>query len=110
MPRAWVKVEEEGVAVVTINVGENLDTISLLTANHSVTFPLSLDPDATVVREWPVKGLPRVVDSEGRIVCRATGGREWDDRDCRPGPDAQAGWLRGRLRALVNRLATPALA
>ncbi len=39
--------------------------------------------DSKVTGEWPVRGLPTtfVVDAQGRLVYRAIGGREWDDRE-----------------------------
>jgi len=81
MQRAWETLEEEGIVLLGVNVGEDEDTIFLFTANYPVEFPLLLDQDSAVIGAWPVRGLPTtfVVDPQGRLVYRAIGGREWDD-------------------------------
>jgi peroxiredoxin len=83
MQRAWEQIEAEGILMIGINVGEDLETVNGFTEEYPVTFPLLLDEDAKVTGEWPVRGMPTtfVVDSGGRIVYRAIGEREWDDPD-----------------------------
>jgi len=83
MQRAWEKLEQEGILMLAVNVGEDDDTIFQFTANYPVEFPLLMDRDSTVIGEWPVRGLPTtfVVDPQGRLVYRAIGGRAWDDED-----------------------------
>jgi peroxiredoxin len=80
MERAWVRLREQGVAMVAINVGEDEETVFRFTADYPVTFPLLLDRDGVVVERWPVRGLPStfVVDPDGRVAYRAIGGRAWD--------------------------------
>lgn len=81
MQRAWEQLKKEGILMLGINVGEDEDTIFQFTANYPVEFPLLMDSDSEIVNQWPVHGLPTtfVLDTEGRIVYRAIGGREWDD-------------------------------
>ena len=81
MQSAWEQLEDEGVMMLGIDVGEDEDTIFQFTADYPVDFPLLLDLDSRVTAEWPVRGLPTtfVVDPQGRIVYRAIGSREWDD-------------------------------
>lgn len=81
MQRAWEQLEDEGILMFGIDVGEDEDTVFQFTANYPVEFPLLLDRDSKIIEQWPVNGLPTtfVVDTEGRIVYRAIGGREWDD-------------------------------
>ena len=83
MERAWKQIESEGILMIGINVAEDLETVNAFTEEYPVTFPLLLDEDAKVSIEWPVRGMPTtfVVDTEGRIVYRAVGEREWDDPD-----------------------------
>ena len=83
MERAWKQIESEGILMIGINVGEDLETVNAFTEEYPVTFPLLLDEDAKTSIEWPVRGMPTtfVVDTEGRIVYRAVGEREWDDPD-----------------------------
>jgi peroxiredoxin len=79
--RAWEQLEENGVGVVAINVGEDPETVREFVRQVPVTFPLPIDKDSRVVQSWPVKGLPTtfVVDSKGRLVYVAAGERQWDD-------------------------------
>ena len=81
MQRAWELLEDKGIIMFGIDVGEDEDTIFQFTANYPVEFPLLMDNDSSVINQWPVRGLPTtfVVDPQGRIIYRAIGGREWDD-------------------------------
>jgi hypothetical protein len=44
-------------------------------------FPILFDRDAKAMAAWSVRGLPAtfLVDRQGRLAFRATGGREFDD-------------------------------
>lgn len=81
MQRAWQQLQRDDIEMIAINVGEDEDTIFEFTASYPVEFPLLLDQESTVIDAWGVKGLPTtyVVDTRGRMVYRAIGGREWDD-------------------------------
>lgn len=81
MNRAWKTLQDAGVVILAINMGEDEDTIFVFTADYPADFPLLLDRDGAVIAEWPVKGLPTtyVVAPDGTIAYRAIGGREWDD-------------------------------
>ena len=81
MQRAWTQLEGEGVRMLGIDVGENEQTVFQFTGSYPVEFPLLLDEASAVIEQWPVRGLPTtfVVDTRGRIVYQAIGGREWDD-------------------------------
>lgn len=81
MQRAWGLLEQDGILMLAVNVGEDEDIIFQFMANYPVEFPLLMDRDSSVVGAWPVRGLPTtfVVDPEGRLAYRAIGGREWDD-------------------------------
>lgn len=81
MQRAWEQLEQEGIYMLGINVGEDEDTIFQFTADYPVEFPLLMDSDSSVINQWPVRGLPTtfVVDPKGQIIYRAIGGRAWDE-------------------------------
>ena len=81
MARATALIEDDGIRMLAVNVGENEDTIFQFTANYPVSFPLLMDLDSQVTEAWPIRGLSTtfVVDPEGRIAFRAIGGREWDE-------------------------------
>jgi len=81
MQRGWEAAEADGVVFLGVNVGEDADTVFMFLADYSVEFPLLLDKEATVIKEYQVVGLPTtfIIDPQGRITHRVIGSREWDD-------------------------------
>ena len=67
--------------MLAINVGEDADTIFSFTADYPVSFPLLLDKDAKVIKQYPVVGLPTsyIINPQGQMVYRVIGTREWTD-------------------------------
>ncbi len=82
MQRAWNLIQDEAV-MLAINVGENEDKVFPFLGLYPVDFPILFDSDSSVLKAWPVQGLPTtfVVDPQGRIVYRAIGGRNWDNAE-----------------------------
>jgi len=80
MERAWQMLRREDIVMLAVNVGEDEDSIFEFTASYPVEFPLLLDRESAVIRDWPVRGLLTtfVIDPQGKIVYRAIGGRDWD--------------------------------
>lgn len=81
MNRAWHVLEQEGIAMLAINMGEDEDTIFIFNADYPADFPILMDRSGEVIAQWPVKGLPTtyIVAPDGTIAFRAIGSREWDD-------------------------------
>lgn len=65
--------------VLAVNVGEDPDAVFSFTG--LTDFPVMFDRDSKAMAAWSVKGLPTtfLVDHQGRLAYRATGGREFDD-------------------------------
>jgi thiol-disulfide isomerase/thioredoxin len=65
--------------VLAVNVGEDPETAFSFTGNTD--FPVLFDRNAKAMATWSVKGLPTtfLIDRQGRLAFRATGGREFDD-------------------------------
>lgn len=80
MERAWKKLKGKGVIFLGINVGENRDTIFEFFSQYPVSFPLPMDLDGKVIKQYPVTGLPTtyIINPEGMVTHRAVGSREWD--------------------------------
>ena len=82
LQRLWQKLEKSKLQIVAVNVGEDADTVLgfMGTLDDSPTFPIVFDKDSSVLRSWPVKGLPTtfVIDRKGHIIFRAIGGRDFD--------------------------------
>ncbi len=85
MERLYQATRDEGVEILAVNIGEDLDTVFsfLGTVEPSPTFQMLFDNDAASMQRWGVKGLPTtfIVDTDGQIVYRAVGGREFDHPD-----------------------------
>jgi len=83
MNRAWHLIEEEGIAMLAINMGEDEDTIFIFSADYPTDFPVLMDQSGEVIEQWPVKGLPTtyVIAPDGTIAYRAIGSREWDAKE-----------------------------
>lgn len=83
MQRLWEQLRDQGFAMYAINIGEDEEAIFpfILATGVEITFPILLDRQAEVIKQWPVLGIPTtfVLDRDGRVVYRAVGGREWDD-------------------------------
>ena len=81
MNSAWHNIRDEGVAMLSLNMGEDEDTIFIFSADYPTDFPVLMDQSGEVIEQWPVKGLPTtyVIAPDGRIAYRAIGSREWDD-------------------------------
>jgi thiol-disulfide isomerase/thioredoxin len=69
--------------ILAVNVAEDLDTVFSFTGTLEPipTFPIVFDTDSSVLKAWPVMGLPTtfILDKQGRIIYRVVGGREFDD-------------------------------
>lgn len=82
LQRLWLKLGKSKLQIVAVNVGEDADTVLgfMGTLDDSPTFPIVFDKDSTVLRAWPVKGLPTtfLIDRKGHIAYRAIGGRDFD--------------------------------
>ena len=81
MQRAYEALKADGIAVIAINVGEDLDAIEQFLEDEPVDFALPMDTDSKVAQRYPMRGLPAtfVIDPQGRLAFSAMGSREWDD-------------------------------
>jgi thiol-disulfide isomerase/thioredoxin len=74
-----------GLAALAVDVGEDADTVFSFTGQlePAPAFPMLLDLDSKAMQAWKIKGLPTtfVVDTSGRVIYRAVGGREFDHDD-----------------------------
>jgi len=82
LERLLQKTAGEGVVVLAVNIGEDVDTVFPFvgTIEPAPSFPLLFDSNAETLDEWGVRGLPTtfVVAPDGSIAYRAVGGREFD--------------------------------
>ena len=78
---------KSGFLVLAVNEFEEPDHVFAYTGQLSVfpTFPILFDRDSAVSQDYKVKGLPTtlLIDTQGRIVYRAVGGRDFDHPEVR---------------------------
>lgn len=82
LERLYLATVDKDVVVLAVNIGEDEDTVFSFmgTIEPSPSFPILLDLEGSSMEAWKVRGLPTtfVIDSNGFIVYRAVGGREFD--------------------------------
>ncbi len=82
----------EPFAVLAVNVGEDANAVRAFADSVTMRFPLLLDVDNRVTRDWGARALPTtfIIGPDGRVRYQAIGARDWADSD-----------IRSRLRALM---------
>ncbi len=74
--------KDEAFAILAVNEWESEDHVFAFMGELPVepTFPILFDRDSEVAPRFGVKGLPTtlLIDSEGKIVYRAVGGRDFN--------------------------------
>ncbi len=80
MNRAYERLEDEGVGMVAINVGEPAGAIKTFMQTVPIDFNVLLGSQMTLPN-WKVRGLPTtfIVSADGKIIAEAIGPREWDN-------------------------------
>jgi thiol-disulfide isomerase/thioredoxin len=72
----------EGLAILTIFLGEEVATVKEYLDNNNYTFPAAVDVK-NVLREKYSPRLPTsyILDKEGKILARVNGNKEWDSAE-----------------------------
>lgn len=83
MERAWQKLKDKNIIILAVNVGETADVIFEFTGSYPMSFPIPMDSDGRVVKDYPITGLPTtyIISPAGLATHRALGSREWDAPD-----------------------------
>ena len=80
MQALWDRLDQSDFEILAVNVGEASDDIKrfLNRFDPPIGFPVLLDRSMNTVKNWGVLGLPTtyIINKQGRLVYRATGGRE----------------------------------
>lgn len=80
MERAWQKLKNHNIMFLAVNVGETEEEIFSFTATYPVSFPLLMDRNGSLAKQYPMVGLPTtyIVSPDGKVTHKAVGTREWD--------------------------------
>jgi peroxiredoxin len=83
MNRVWAELRNAPVAMLAINVSDDIEAIEAFERDHPIDFTVLLDSHGRIGRRWQVHGLPTtfVLDPYGRIAHRLVGKRDWNDSD-----------------------------
>ncbi len=81
MEQLWRSLKGEGLILLGVSVGEDAKSVSAFTDSNGISFPVLLDTDLAVYKEWPVLGLPTsfLVGKQGKPVYKVVGALDWQD-------------------------------
>lgn len=84
MQNLYSSLKKEGVEILAVSIDRwNEDRVRDYANTSQLTFPVLLDQDQKVRKQYYVMGLPTsyLIDGEGEIRGYASGARSWDDPD-----------------------------
>ncbi len=84
MQNLYSSLKADGVEVLAISIDRwNEDRVQEFARDNNLSFPVLLDQDQKVRRQYHVMGLPTsyLIDAEGKIRGYASGARAWDSPD-----------------------------
>ena len=81
MNRASAALEQDGVAMLAVNLGEEADAVEAFLNDFPIDFPVLIDQRGIYSQRWGVRALPTtfVLNPRGEIVYRILGEKVWDD-------------------------------
>ncbi len=80
MQRLQDKYQDQDFEILAVNMGEDSTTIEIFLQKMSVNFPVLLDSDGAILKQWKIFAFPTtfLIDKEGNITYALFGGLEWD--------------------------------
>ena len=85
MERLFRAHKDKGLVVLAVNMQESAKRVRPFVQELKLSFPIALDEDGTVGRDYGVRALPVsfLIGRDGRILWRAIGGRDWESAQAR---------------------------
>ena len=83
MNRALAILNDENIAMLGINVGDQQEAIEAFSEDFPMDFTVLMDKTGAVSQHWQVIGFPTtfIINSQGEIAHRLVGDREWDEKN-----------------------------
>jgi thiol-disulfide isomerase/thioredoxin len=80
LERLYQRYRDRGFTILAISVDRSPSAVWPFVQQFRLSFPVGLDPEASVAREYGMRALPTtvVIDRAGQIVAGAVGARAWD--------------------------------
>ena len=90
MERLYQRYRDRGVTILALSIDRHVAAVLPFVRHYGLTFPVGLDPDATVAGEYNVRALPTtyLIDAQRQVVALAMGARDWDSAAARAVIDA----------------------
>ena len=94
----WKEIGQDRLKVLAVNVGEDFETVSKYQRREGLSFPLLLDSEMAVYKEWPLLGLPTtfLINKEGLAIYKAVGYVDWNQDQ-----------IKGLINAMLQPVETP---
>ena len=79
--RASAALEQDGVAMVAVNLGEEPEAVEAFMNDYPIDFTVLVDQRGIYSQRWQVRALPTtfVLNPRGEIIYRVLGEKAWDD-------------------------------
>ncbi|HDZ49746.1 MAG TPA: TlpA family protein disulfide reductase [Candidatus Aerophobetes bacterium] len=83
MEKLWQRFKEEAFVILAVDLREEKEEVNSFMKDYGLTFPVLLDSRGEVGSMFGVRAIPTtyLIDSEGRIVGKALGARDWANED-----------------------------
>jgi peroxiredoxin len=80
METLYQRFKDQGLEILAVDLGEDINTVRQFIQNHRYTFPVLMDTNSRVGRIYGVEAIPTsfILDREGRIIARIVGAIYWD--------------------------------
>jgi len=90
MERLYQRYRDRGVTILALSIDRHVAAVPPFVRHYGLTFPVGLDPDATVAGEYHVRALPTtsLIDASRQVVALAMGARDWNSVAARVVVDA----------------------
>lgn len=83
LEKLYKEFQAKGVIVVAVVIDGRLEDVKSLAEKMGLTFPILLDSDGVVRKNYEVTALPMtyIIGKDGKISGRLYGNREWESKD-----------------------------
>lgn len=83
MEKLWQRFKEEAFVILAVDLREEKEEVNSFMKDYGLTFSVLLDSRGEVANNYGIRAIPTtfLIDSEGRIVGKALGARDWASED-----------------------------
>jgi len=80
METLYKRFKDQGLEILAVDIGENLNTVQQFIKTKNYTFPVMLDSKSQISGIYGIEAIPTtfIIDRDGKIIGRVTGSIHWD--------------------------------